>query len=213
MFCVTHPGWIRRMLLDTSQEVVSPVDFPELLRFEVVCPYVNEYACMSTIGEAVLQVWTLGEIVEEAAEELPGGWVHIVRSRSASEDCTDEDAARPSPPSRSSYMLARPNTLDPCLCRLSSLKLDDLQLAGEAPDAVQAPKYLQPLGEVPDVVQVPDDLQPHGEAPDSVQVFEGFQLAAEVPDAVQARADLQVPGEVLDRVHASRNLPLPMREP
>merc|ERR1740122_641230 len=173
MFRVTRPRWIRRMLLDTSKEVVSLVDFPEVLRFEVVCPHVNEYACMSTNGEAMLQVWTHGEIVKEAAEELPGGWVHIVRSRSASEDCTDEDVARPIPPSsRSSYILARPNTSGPCLRRLASLELDDLQPAGEVPDAAQAPKYLLPLGEVLGVVRAPDDLQPHGEAPDSVQLSE-----------------------------------------
>jgi len=139
--------------------------------------------------------------------------VHIVRSRSASEDRTDEDVPHRSPLSRSSYMLARPHTSDPCLCRLASLGLEDLQPAGEAPDAAQASEYLQPLGELPDLVRAPDDLQPHGEAPDSVQLSEVLQLAAEVPDAVQARADLQSTGAASDKVQAPNNLPLPMRAP
>jgi len=202
LYQVSHSCWIRRAQSGTSQDVVSPVGFPEVLRFEVVCPHVAEYACMSTSSEAVLHVWSGGEVVEEAAEELPGGWVRIVRGPGADRKFTDEDAKRCSPPTRSSYMLGSSWNLEPCLLPLASWAPDILPPVDEASDAVQASGDFQSLGNAPDAVQAHGDHQPVDEAPCAVQASEDLQPPGEEQDAVWAPDDLQPPGEAPDVVQA-----------
>jgi len=209
LFQLAHSCWIRRTLLGTSHEVVSRVGFNEVLRFEVMCPHLAEYTCMSTNNEAVLQVWTQGEVVEEAAEELPGGWVHIVRDRSGIEYCTDKGAARSSPPTRSSYILSRHGTSDPCLRRLAWLAREDFQTTGESPVALQVLEGLQLPGEV----QAPRDLQAPGEATDMVQALVDLQLQGEAEDMVEAHKDLPSPGQATDEAQVAVNVTLEERQP